>query len=78
MNAKLIGFKLVGAHYNPSNGVRYPGYNMVTVRYNDGTERTMCAGGDDKPLAEVCKELNGKGVDTSAVDHWVKTGEWVI
>lgn len=78
MNAKLIGFKMVGAQYKPSSGLRLPGYTMVTIRKDDGTEETRFAGGEDKSLAEVCKELNATGVDTSAMDHWVRTGEWRI
>ena len=76
MNAKLVGFKMVGARYNPSSGLRLPGYTMVTIRYDDGTEITKWAGGEDKTMAQIRKELNDQGVYTSAMDHWVRTGEW--
>lgn len=78
MNAKLIGFKMVGAQYKPSSGLRLPGYTMVTILGNDGTETTKWAGGEDKPMADICKELNDSGVDTSAMDHWVRTGEFKV
>jgi len=77
-NGKLVGFKLVGCHYNPSNGVRYPGYTMIKIRKPDGTVKEIYAGGEEKSLKDICAELFNQGVDTSAVDHWVRTGEWIV